>query len=210
MLFFVILCSLSCVLLVLSERAGSSARIALFKVVASSAFVGAALVPGVPADGYGLFVLLALAFSWLGDVLLIPRSHPRIFLAGMASFLLAHFSYCLAFWFHGPNLYAFVMAVPIVGAAAYLVSRWLRPHLSGAFRVAVPAYIAAITAMILLAASAGGKAFGLQIASGAVLFAASDIIVARDRFVQNHWRNRAIGLPLYYAAQLVLASTLLR
>jgi hypothetical protein len=31
--------------------------------------------------------------------------------------------------------------------------------------------------------------------------------VARDRFVSHQFVNRAWGLPLYYAAQLLLATT---
>jgi hypothetical protein len=42
---------------------------------------------------------------------------------------------------------------------------------------------------------------------GAVMFYASDLSVARDRFVKRGFLNRVWGLPLYYAAQLVLAST---
>jgi hypothetical protein len=31
--------------------------------------------------------------------------------------------------------------------------------------------------------------------------------VARDRFVRHEFLNRAWGLPLYYAAQLLIATT---
>jgi len=41
---------------------------------------------------------------------------------------------------------------------------------------------------------------------GAVLFFLSDLLVARDRFVAPGFGNRLLGLPLYYAAQLLLAS----
>lgn len=209
MIFFVILCALACAGLVFSERAGSSAGIWLCKPVASSAFVGAALVAGAPATAYAQFVLTALLLSWLGDALLIPRKHPRVFLSGMVSFLLAHVSYGLAFWSQGPDPRALVIAAPLVGASACLVLRWLGPRLLGVFRIAVPAYIAAIAAMLILAISISGGTDGLRAAVGATLFAASDILVARDRFVAPGWRNRAAGLPLYYAAQLILAGTLL-
>jgi hypothetical protein len=38
-----------------------------------------------------------------------------------------------------------------------------------------------------------------------VLFWLSDLCVARERFVTQGFVNRAIGLPLYYGAVLVLA-----
>ena len=40
---------------------------------------------------------------------------------------------------------------------------------------------------------------------GAVMFTASDIAVVRDRFVAPGFVNRLWGLPLYYAAQLIIA-----
>ena len=43
--------------------------------------------------------------------------------------------------------------------------------------------------------------------AGAVLFAVSDISVARDQFVRPAFINRLWGLPLYYAAQLLLAGS---
>ena len=46
-----------------------------------------------------------------------------------------------------------------------------------------------------------------QVAVGALAFTASDVAVARDRFVKNGFQNRAWGLPLYYGAQLLIAAT---
>ena len=44
------------------------------------------------------------------------------------------------------------------------------------------------------------------IATGATLFYLSDITVALDRFVTGpRFVNRAIGLPLYYGGQFLLA-----
>lgn len=47
----------------------------------------------------------------------------------------------------------------------------------------------------------------LVIYAGAALFYLSDLAVARHRFVAPGPENKLIGLPLYYAAQLILAST---
>ena len=45
----------------------------------------------------------------------------------------------------------------------------------------------------------------LWIGLGAVGFAASDLSVARDRFVRAQFVNAAWGLPAYYLSQLALA-----
>ena len=47
----------------------------------------------------------------------------------------------------------------------------------------------------------GAGRWGLLLA--AVVFFLSDLCVARDRFVSPGWENRAVGLPLYFGAQLL-------
>jgi uncharacterized membrane protein YhhN len=95
-----------------------------------------------------------------------------------------------------------LLVPPAVGAL-----RWLRPHVPPSFVLPVRAYVAAIS--LMLAAAAGAWVGGARGALlwGALLFYASDLCVARDRFVSPGFENRLVGLPLYYAATLVLAST---
>jgi phage shock protein PspC (stress-responsive transcriptional regulator) len=59
----------------------------------------------------------------------------------------------------------------------------------------------------MLVAAAGASPADPAIFAGAALFYASDLTVARDRFVASGFANGAIGLPLYFAAQLVIAHT---
>ena len=62
--------------------------------------------------------------------------------------------------------------------------------------------------ILLMCALAAGHATAQAawaILVAALLFAASDIAVARDKFVAAAFINRAWGLPTYYAAQLMLA-----
>jgi len=75
-------------------------------------------------------------------------------------------------------------------------------------RVPVFTYVAVISVMVWGAAAAvlaGGAARPLLI--GALLFYFSDLAVARDRFVQKAFINRALGLPAYYLGQLLLAAS---
>ncbi len=85
-----------------------------------------------------------------------------------------------------------------LGAAA-----WLWPHL-GARRPAVTASIVVISAMVWGAFSVAFL-LGSALAAGAVLFFVSDLTVARHRFVTPEFLNRAIGLPLHYAGQILIA-----
>ncbi len=207
MLCFVILTGIACGTLLLAERASSVLGIWLSKPLAASAYIGAALAVGALASTYGRLILVALCFSWLGDVLLIPRERPPLFLAGIASFLLAHVVFGFAFWIHGVELLA-LAGFGILGAGgAILALVWLRRHLSGLFRLAVPVYVVIIMAMVSLGFSAVLAGGTVSIGLGALLFSISDVAVARDRFVTASFRNALWGLPLYFAAQLILAST---
>ena len=91
-----------------------------------------------------------------------------------------------------------------MAAFAIIVLRWLWPHLPHNLRPPVVAYVIAISLMVVLA-SGTIAATGWQLVVGAVVFAASDIFVARERFVSSSVANRLWGLPLYYAAQLIFA-----
>jgi uncharacterized membrane protein YhhN len=174
------------------------------KPLASSGFVAAALCAGALGGGYGRAVLAALALSWVGDVLLIPRA-PGFFLAGLAAFLLGHLCFGAAFVVRG-------VAWPWAGAAlcvlvpvALLAGRWLLPHVPQEMRGPVLAYMAVITMMVALAAGTVGARSGALILGAALAFFVSDLFVARDAFVAPGFVNRLGGLPLYYGAQLVFA-----
>jgi uncharacterized membrane protein YhhN len=175
------------------------------KPVASAAFVALGLsLPGA-ATPYGRAILAALVLSFLGDVLLIPRAQ-NAFRAGVLAFGLGHLAFVAAFVLHG--LRAGIVATALVPLAlvATFVGRLLLPHVPTELRSAVLGYIVVITAM--LACAIGTR--DAQIAGGALAFYLSDLSVARDRFVQPTFWNRAWGLPLYYGAQLTLAATLAR
>ncbi len=64
-----------------------------------------------------------------------------------------------------------------------------------------------ISLMVVVALGAAAATDRFAIAAGAACFYLSDLHVARHRFVVESFWNKAWGLPLYYAAQLILAST---
>jgi uncharacterized membrane protein YhhN len=90
---------------------------------------------------------------------------------------------------------------------ALVVLRWLHPHLAGKMRLAVVAYVAVISVMVVTAAGAAASTGRGTIGLGAICFYLSDLHVARHRFVSRSFWNKSWGLPLYYAAQLLLATT---
>jgi uncharacterized membrane protein YhhN len=142
----------------------------------------------------------------LGDVLLIPADE-RFFQIGVASFGLGHALYGAAFLLRGVHPLATTASAVALGLLAWRIWRWLAPGVPRTLRAAVAGYVVIITAMVALAFGAAAASADLRIALGALGFFVSDLSVARDKFVAHGFRNRLWGLPLYYAAQLLLAST---
>ncbi len=130
-------------------------------------------------------------------------------MAGLVAFLLGHILYIFGFstlvavseWF---SLGAFILVV-----ISALIFFWLRPHLKS-MMIPVLIYILVITIMAVGAWAVFGKStFQISgrtlILVGALCFYVSDIFVARQRFIKEQYRNRLLGLPLYYAGQFMLA-----
>ena len=187
-----------------AERRGATTLKLVCKPLASLCFVlcGALLLPW-PAPPAQL-LLLGLVLSLVGDVLLIPKGSKRAFLLGLGSFLLAHVAYALAFVARGVDGETVLVACALLGVACVPLARWLFSHVRGRMRPPVAGYVVAITAMVALAVGAVGDGARVTLAIGAVLFYLSDLCVARERFVVRSLWNGAVGLPLYYAAQLLL------
>lgn len=181
------------------------------KPAASLGFIAVAAASGSLDAAYTQWILVGLVLGAGGDVaLMFPGD--RAFLAGLVSFLLGHIAYVVAFtlvvpvsaW---PTPYALAA---VVGAVMITVYLW--PHL-GSMKVPVMIYVLVITAMAVgaIAVVASGQRVTLtddqarMLTGGAIAFFASDISVARDRFVAKGFVNRVWGLPAYYGGQLLLA-----
>jgi uncharacterized membrane protein YhhN len=176
----------------------------LCKLAASTAFVLVALSLHAAASKYGQLVLVALLLSWIGDACLLSQ-RSTWFLSGLGFFLLAHVAFSAAFVVGDLNAIALVVALALLAAVGALALRWLWRRLDIFHKAAVCAYIVAIVTMCSLAVAHSAASRSWQVAAGALAFAASDISVARDRFVATEFLNRAWGLPVYYFAQLLLA-----
>jgi uncharacterized membrane protein YhhN len=201
-------CAMAVGVLLRADRVGQVALRAVAKVVASSCFVGVAVSLGGLASPYGQLIVLALALGWLGDALLLS-ARPVAFLLGLGAFLLSHLCFAVAFVREG-------VVWPVVGLAMVPalalgagVLRWLWPHLSAEFKLPVLAYIVTILCMCAAATGLAMAQASWGVLLGALLFAASDVSVARDQFVAPGHANRLWGWPTYFAAQLLLAWTVL-
>ncbi len=205
MLMITALGAISVAALLWSEWRGNRVRLAA-KPAASACFIAVALLAGATDTGYGTWVLAGLALSAVGDVALLWRSS-RLFLVGLGSFLLGHVAYVAAFATRGVDGGAALIAVLVLSGPAFLVIRWLWPHVPSKMQLPVAAYATVISLMVAMAIGTVVFEQDSWIVAAAVMFYCSDLAVARDRFVAPGPVNRLWGLPLYYAAQFVFAAT---
>lgn len=191
------------------HKAGAAKAEWLVKPAAAATFVVTGLLHGGLSSTFGRIVVGGLCLAAVGDVLLIPKDK-RAFLAGLVSFLLGHVAYAVAFVARGVDLAATTSVLVGFALLAIPVLRWLWPSVERPMRVPVAAYITVITVMVALAAGAAKKDGAWSLVVGAIAFYLSDLSVARDRFVKREFANKVWGLPLYFFAQMVLASAVSR
>jgi uncharacterized membrane protein YhhN len=166
----------------------------------------AALDPAAGADARQRWFVAALAFSLAGDVLLMLPSDR--FAAGLSAFFVAHVCYVAGFWSHGPTAGALLVSVTVTVVVIGLLGR----KILGAVRVQdralvgpVAAYMAAIGAMLATALAVGNPVA----AAGAVLFVASDSMIAWDRFVARIPNASLLIMVTYHLGQAGLVLSLL-
>ena len=153
-------------------------------------------------------LLVALALSTLGDVFLMLRGdRSGLFLAGLTSFLLAHIAYVVAFSFDGLHTRGMVVGAALAAGLVLFVGR---PVVGAVGRGEEPAMAAPVTAYVAVIATmvfaAAGTNDGRAVA-GALLFAASDSLIARHRFVREAaWAPLAI-IVTYHLAQALLVTS---
>lgn len=186
----------------------------VFKPLASAGFLLAAL--GAPAwtlpTGTAWFLFAGLALSAVGDVLLLGGREGAP-IAGIAAFALAHVAYGSWFVSAGASWW-WVAPVVVFLAIGHLAWTVLDPHVRGSLRLPVRGYVALVSLMAACAVAAGLQALMtgtdavdlLLPAVGGALFYLSDLAVARRRFITGSLLDRVWGLPLYYVAQLLIAS----
>ncbi|MFM8973030.1 MAG: lysoplasmalogenase [Actinomycetota bacterium] len=179
------------------------------KPAALAALVVAAVTldPAVGAADRRVWFTVALVFSLVGDVALMLDSDR--FVVGLGAFLVAHVAYIVGFWIDPPAAGAVLVALGVTA----VVMAPLALRIVGAvgasepgLRTPVAVYITVISAMVVSASASGN---GLA-ALGAVTFAASDTLIAWNRFVRPFRASGVAIMVTYHLAQLALVVSLVR
>jgi len=157
-----------------------------------------------------VFVLIALVFSWAGDVFLMRDG---LFIAGLAAFLIAHVFYIITYQKTGAaqgkispwSLAGFAVA----GATLIWV---LYPGLGGML-IPVVAYALVLLTMAVWAYKRKGatpEASFLLVTAGAIFFVVSDSLIAVNRFAFDVPVERLLVMFTYIAAQFMIIQGLLK
>ena len=178
-----------------------------FKMVASTAVIGFVFVLSPEPSMYLVLVVVALAASWVGDLALSYDG--RIpFVIGLVAFAGAHVAYIAAFFARSSLGNATLVVAGVAMAVfAVIVIRWLSPHRPAELKIPIVVYVVIISVMVATAFATNAALPDIRIPIAAVTFAASDLLVARQRFVAPSRANRIVGLPLYFIAQTIFATT---
>jgi uncharacterized membrane protein YhhN len=176
-------------------------------VLTALVVAAAALHPAASADARRPWFVAALVLSLAGDVLLmLPKEQ---FVAGLVAFLGAHVCYIVGFWTNGPALVPFVIAavivVLVIGSLGRRILPGVRRH-DPALVAPVAAYMAVIGVMVATALAVGNPIAAV----GAVLFAASDTMIAWDRFLGPFPSSGVWIMTTYHLGQAGLVVSLLR
>lgn len=160
-------------------------------------------------------ILIALAFSWAGDMFLMGAAEP-FFLPGLISFLITHVLYIIGFrkeisLVQGSTLLKRqpLIAIPVVlltGGLIALVFNRLEP----AMKIPVVVYAMVITLMVLTALNRCGRVSAnsfRMVFAGAFLFMLSDSLIALNKFYfsDDMWKAGFFIMLLYIAGQFMIA-----
>jgi uncharacterized membrane protein YhhN len=156
------------------------------------------------------YILGALIFSWIGDILLqIRNGGEMFFLLGLLSFLITHIFYTIVFLSaKGEFLFlkkkqTLIIVIIIYGA---LTIYTIMPGL-GTMQIPVTIYGIIITGMVIAALSRFGNvndASYLYVFLGAVLFLISDSLIAISRFKQAFPYSELFIMSTYVTGQFMI------
>ncbi len=177
----------------------------LFKPLTMLLIILVAVLGNTGQIYFKILIVVGLAFSLVGDMLLMLPSDQ--FRAGLGAFLVAHLFYIAAF-LSVIDTYHWWLSV-VLGIIGVSFILYISPRL-GSLKVTVILCILIITVMVWTAGEVlyqDPKIGAWFVFIGAVLFVLSDLILALNRFQKSFSSARALNLTAYFLAQLLIASS---
>jgi len=160
-------------------------------------------------SGLKAWIFLALFFSWVGDILLLfDERGPNFFLFGLSAFLVAQVFYIV--FFHNIRMREYIrgnalLLLLVIVYYSILISV-LSPYL-GNMKLPVRIYGVVLSFMVMLALHTTlgkNKKAALWMTMGAILFVASDSLLAVNKFFSTFNYAGLIIMLTYGLAQLFI------
>lgn len=184
LIFLMLFIIMSCLNLI-----GNKLKIVLLKVISKPLLMPLLLLFYINSvEENNIFIILALVFSFFGDLFLMIDKKKIFFTFGLINFLFGHILYIVSFigetsfFSNTPNWYMLILFIYI--SIAYIIIRELNPYISD---IKIPVYIYMVTLIIMSFSSFsliwyydGIKAWLPAI--GSVLFVISDTLLAFNTF----------------------------
>lgn len=195
----------SAILTIHAAYNGPRRNVYLFKPLSTALIILMALQTKFPTSSFYRWTIVAgLLFSLIGDIfLMLPENR---FIQGLLAFLIAHLFYITAFTFEGGRVLSVWGAIPFLIYGTFML--WLLWPDLGKMRFPVTAYMLVILLMgwqaLMRWTATGQKGSGLALV-GALLFIASDSILAVDRFKGRLRGAHFYILSTYFMAQWLIA-----
>jgi uncharacterized membrane protein YhhN len=150
-------------------------------------------------------MLVGALFCGAGDVIL-DIDRVRLFVPGLAAFLLGHVGFLVLFWMRRmPKNPRRIWTIPIL-IFALVMAFVLIPRLSSLL-IPVLAYLVVITLMTVLAIMSDVHPMA---AVGAFVFMISDALLALAKFVWDGQPSPHVTIPVYFAGLFLLGFGVLR
>jgi uncharacterized membrane protein YhhN len=163
-------------------------------------------------------ILIALFFSWVGDVILLFSDIAEIyFILGLVAFLISHITYCVLFNKQIKGKFkrnTVVFGIGSILIAFYLIGMLcvLLPSL-GELKIPVIVYATVISIMLVFAFNGyliWEKPGNLYVFLGAIVFVVSDSILAIDKFHKPIEKNSFFIMLTYLVAQYLIVVGILK
>ena len=162
-----------------------------------------------------VWIFLALFFSWAGDIfLLFEEERPNFFLFGLSAFLIAQVFYIV--FFHNIRMREYIrgnalLLLLVIVYYSILISV-LSPYL-GNMKLPVRIYGVVLSFMVMLAMHTmlgKNKRAAVWMMTGAILFVASDSLLAFNKFFSAFNYSGLIVMLTYGLAQLFITEGAVR
>lgn len=158
----------------------------------------------LPRTASTLLPVAALLFGSAGDIVLELEG---MFVPGIGAFLIGHLLYSIAFFREAVFRPERLLPAGLIALYLFLMAYLLAPELGG-LAIPVFAYVAVSALFGLAAAFRRGER--QTVLAGAVVFLASDTLIAINRFLSPIAYDSLWILASYYLAQFLIAEGIIR